>query len=78
MWHDLVFVLILFVYMHDAQCGYCSRRRGGGGGVGVVIKLDPKGQERGKNSDKDGQGVDCLENKKIFMDIICVSSHSWI
>ena len=48
------------------------------GDGGVLIKLDAKGQERGKNSDKDGQGVDCLENKKIFMDIICVSSHSWI
>ena len=28
----------------------------------VLIKLDVKGQERGKKSDKDGQEVGCLEN----------------
>ena len=48
--------------------------RGGRGGLGVRFKLDVQVQEGGRILDVDGQGGWGLENRTIFMDVICASS----
>ena len=45
-----------------------------GKGAGFGSKLDVQGQDGGRISDIDGQGVGGLENWTIFMDVIWVSS----
>ena len=47
---------------------------GEGKGAEFGSKLDVQGQDGGRISDIDGQGVGGLENWTIFMDVICVSS----
>ena len=47
---------------------------GEGKGAEFGSKLDVQGQDGGRTSDIDGQGVGGLENWTIFMDVICVSS----